>query len=64
MVYHITIRFPLTVPYEKAPLYIFNYICKRLGCNKLQNNIYFVKRQNKWNQILDKAWEDCIRVSS
>ncbi len=38
-------------------LYIFNYVCNRLGCEELQKYNVIKKQNNKWNQMLDKAWD-------
>ena len=46
------------LPMKKLPyyLYIFYYVCNRLGCEELQKYIVRKKQNSKWDQMLDKAW--------
>ncbi len=46
------------LPMKKLPyyLYIFYYVCNRLGYEELQNYIVRKKQNSKWNQMLDTAW--------
>ncbi len=46
------------LPMKKLPyyVYIFYFVCNRLGYEELQKYIARKKQNSNWNQILDTAW--------